>query len=58
MTDNKKECDALNGDFDGMSATDGNVTYTVNGTFMDSNGCLKTYGDGYDESFIVDTDYY
>lgn len=36
-------------------------SYFVKGTYMDSNGCMKTYGvdsDGRDsESFIAETDY-
>ena len=54
----EKECAALDGAFDGKKAVSGETNYQVKGTFMDSNGCLKTYGDGYEESFISDTNYY
>lgn len=57
MTDQEKECAALDGVFNGMTATAGDNTYKVEGTYMDANGCLKTYGKGYDESFICDTEY-
>ena len=32
-------------------------TYLVKGWFLDPNGCLKTHGDNYDESFLDDTQY-
>ena len=32
-------------------------TYTVRGWYLDSNGCQKTYGDGYEESFTDETQY-
>lgn len=60
MTDQEKECAALNNDYNGMTATVGihsEKSYEVKGWCMDSNGCLKTYGDGYNESFISDTEY-
>ena len=62
MTDQEKECAALNGDYNGMTATAAGTfndrVYEVIGWHMDSNGCLKTYGEGCcDESFIVDTIY-
>ena len=56
----KKECDAWDGKFNGMNAVHGihnEKSYKVKGTYMDSNGCLKTYSEGYDESFISDTEY-
>ena len=31
--------------------------YTVIGWYLDSNGCLKTYGTGYQESFMDETKY-
>jgi hypothetical protein len=32
-------------------------TYVVKGWYLDANGCLKTYGNGYEESFVSDTNY-
>ena len=32
-------------------------TYIVRGWYLDSNGCPKTYGDGYEESFTYETQY-
>ena len=31
--------------------------YMVRGWYLDSNGCFKTYGSGYAESFPDETDY-
>lgn len=31
--------------------------YIVRGWYLDSNGCLKTYGEGYAESFSDETQY-
>jgi hypothetical protein len=44
-------------DLIGMVATFGNVTYMVRGWYLDANGCLKTYGEGYSESFVEMTTY-
>ena len=41
----------------GRVARYGALSYLVRGWFMDSNGCLKTYGRGYDESFCDLTTY-
>lgn len=58
MTDQEKECAALEGRFNGKIATHGdNRSYEVEGSSMDANGCLKTYSNGYPESFICDTEY-
>jgi hypothetical protein len=38
-------------------AVGGWITYTVQGWYLDANGCLKTYGDGYEESFADETQY-
>lgn len=35
----------------------GSETYKVTGWYLDANGCLKTYGSGYAESFTCDTTY-
>jgi len=35
----------------------GRKAYTVRGWYLDANGCLKTYGNGYAESFVCDTTY-
>lgn len=32
-------------------------TYIVRGWYLDSNGCLKTYGEKYNESFVDLTKY-
>jgi len=32
-------------------------TYIVRGWYLDANGCQKTYGDGYEESFTDETQY-
>lgn len=32
-------------------------TYIVRGWYLDANGCTKTYGDGYEESFTDETQY-
>jgi hypothetical protein len=32
-------------------------TYIVRGWYLDANGCPKTYGDGYEESFTDETQY-
>jgi hypothetical protein len=33
------------------------TTYIVRGWYLDSNGCLKTYGHGYTESFYDESVY-
>jgi len=53
----KKEGEALEGKYNGMTAESGDKSYEVEGWYCDPNGCLKTYGDGYSESFISDTNY-
>lgn len=60
MTDQEKECMVINSEFNNKTAIHGIQTeksYEVKGWYMDSNGCLKTYGDGYSESFISETEY-
>lgn len=58
MTNIEKEGEALESKYNGMTANaPGDKSYEVTGWYMDSNGCLKTHGDGYDESFISDTEY-
>ena len=53
-----KEIEALEGKYNGCTAkTKYGKDYTVVGWYMNSNGCLKTHGNGYEESFIVDTAY-
>jgi hypothetical protein len=32
-------------------------TYIVRGWYLDANGCPKTYGNGYEESFTDETQY-
>lgn len=32
-------------------------TYIVRGWYLDANGCPKTYGEGYEESFTDETQY-
>ena len=32
-------------------------TYIVRGWYLDTDGCPKTYGDGYEESFTGETQY-
>ena len=32
-------------------------TYIVRGWYLDANGCPKTYGEGYQESFTDETQY-
>jgi len=60
----ERESDIFNGSANGMTAKTNDIfkpEYTVTGTYMDSNGCMKTYGkssDGrYCDSFIQDSIY-
>jgi len=54
----QKECDAIDGKYDGKTATSkSGKEYVVKGWGIDSNGCILTYGEGFDQSFVQDTDY-
>jgi len=35
----------------------GSKSYIVRGWYLDANGCPKTYGNGYEESFTDETQY-
>lgn len=41
----------------GKKATYNKISYLVQGWYLDSNGCLKTYGLGYIETFADLTSY-
>ena len=48
----------MNGELNGMKAVSKwQDEYVVRGWYVDSNGCVKTYGQGYAESFVEDTTY-
>jgi hypothetical protein len=53
----EEEWDLFSGEAVGKRCTtEYGEKYLVKGTYMDSNGCLKTYGEG-KESFILDSKY-
>jgi hypothetical protein len=58
--DIEKECENFTSS-KGKTAFYDNLEYKVEGTFLDSNGCMKSYGidkEGHSqESFIIDTIY-
>jgi len=57
INDNLEEA-AMNGELNGMKAVSKwQDEYVVRGWYVDSNGCVKTYGQGYAESFVEDTTY-
>ena len=56
--DIEEECRIFEGSKVGYRAVSGYTHYIVRGSYLDPNGCMKTYGSGMgDDSFIVDTEY-
>ena len=53
----KRELNIFMGSKNGKTAsTESGNSYRVKGSYLDSNGCMRTYGD-YRDSFIRETKY-